>query len=162
MIQPDQQFLSKLLFPAGLYDMMGNTWEWTSTPFPGAQPMYVLRGASWIDTADGSANHKARVTTRWVIYKQKLNWRRGETSWLVFGFGFFPGWETLLTLPRITSDSGVLPTRDRKDRRKKAKLNSNTIKELKKKGGKMTLNFSLIFGKHLFEEYFKISNPCVT
>lgn len=53
-----------LILPAGLYDMMGNTWEWTSTPFPAAQPMYALRGASWIDTVDGSANHKARVTTR--------------------------------------------------------------------------------------------------
>ncbi|MEQ2213302.1 hypothetical protein XENOCAPTIV_012631 [Xenoophorus captivus] len=30
--------------------MMGNTWEWTSSPFPAARPTYVLRGASWIDT----------------------------------------------------------------------------------------------------------------
>ncbi|KAM8835106.1 inactive C-alpha-formylglycine-generating enzyme 2 [Synchiropus picturatus] len=55
-------------FPAqnsyGLFDMMGNTWEWTSSRFPAAQQMFVLRGASWIDTADGSANHRARLTTR--------------------------------------------------------------------------------------------------
>lgn len=63
-------------FPAqndyGLYDMLGNTWEWTSTEYKSprdatsqrGQMMYVLRGASWIDTQDGSANHKARVTTR--------------------------------------------------------------------------------------------------
>lgn len=47
--------------------MLGNVWEWTSSNFPGAQTMYVLRGASWIDTADGSANHRARVTTRSVM-----------------------------------------------------------------------------------------------
>ncbi|XP_018426519.1 PREDICTED: sulfatase-modifying factor 2 [Nanorana parkeri] len=63
-------------FPAqnayGLYDMLGNTWEWTSTEYTlpresttqRGQRMFVLRGASWIDTQDGSANHKARVTTR--------------------------------------------------------------------------------------------------
>ncbi|XP_061818956.1 inactive C-alpha-formylglycine-generating enzyme 2 isoform X1 [Nerophis lumbriciformis] len=48
----------------GLLDMMGNTWEWTSSVFPAAQHMFVLRGASWIDTADGSANHKATLATR--------------------------------------------------------------------------------------------------
>ncbi|MBN3289798.1 TCPZ protein, partial [Polypterus senegalus] len=59
----------------GFFDMLGNTWEWTDTVYKSAgqlsnrspQKMYVLRGASWIDSVDGSANHKARVTTRFVF-----------------------------------------------------------------------------------------------
>ncbi|CAJ0950055.1 unnamed protein product, partial [Ranitomeya imitator] len=60
-----------LFLSIGLFDLLGNTWEWTSTEYippgqsntPSRQKMYVLRGASWIDTLDGAANHKARVTT---------------------------------------------------------------------------------------------------
>lgn len=52
-------------YSVGLYDLMGNVWEWTASKYqPAGQDMRVLRGASWIDTADGSANHRARVTTR--------------------------------------------------------------------------------------------------
>lgn len=47
--------------------------------------MRVLRGASWIDTADGSANHKAHVTTRWgwagprrVLQRFLLGWVHWE------------------------------------------------------------------------------------
>ena len=65
-------------FPAnnyGVYATIGDTWEWTTTlyapPPPKAkgkeqqeQPQFVLRGGSFVDSADGSFNHKARVTTR--------------------------------------------------------------------------------------------------
>lgn len=113
--------------------MLGNVWEWTSSNFPGAQTMYVLRGASWIDTADGSANHRARVTTRSVmLYSyysksafirlllllpvqfqstipkavvQSNFWEYDERLCLMFSH---TGWETHQIQPLITWASAVL------------------------------------------------------
>lgn len=55
-----------LTFSIGMYDMLGNAWEWVSDRFEdkGQEIKYVLRGGSYIDTADGEHNHKVTVTTR--------------------------------------------------------------------------------------------------
>ena len=41
--------------------MVGNVWEWVGG---GTKEKRVLRGGSYVDTIDGSANHALRVSTR--------------------------------------------------------------------------------------------------
>jgi len=51
-------------YGAGVYNMLGNVWEWTSTLFSKSSQQRVLRGGSYLDSADGSFNHKVTVSTR--------------------------------------------------------------------------------------------------
>ncbi|MCG8421649.1 MAG: formylglycine-generating enzyme family protein [Proteobacteria bacterium] len=45
-IAPVGQY-SEGLSPFGLFDIAGNVWEWTSSPFPGRPGMVALRGGGW-------------------------------------------------------------------------------------------------------------------
>jgi hypothetical protein len=49
---------------AGLYNMLGNVWEWTSTYLAKSSRQRVLRGGSYLDSASGEWNHKVSTSTR--------------------------------------------------------------------------------------------------
>ena len=57
----------------GIHNMLGNVWEWTTDLFaappaqrggPPPEQQFVLKGGSYLDSIDGSANHKVTVATR--------------------------------------------------------------------------------------------------
>ena len=51
----------------GIYGMLGNVWEWTQSQFKTQNPKdkhFVLKGGSFVDSIDGTFNHKVTATTR--------------------------------------------------------------------------------------------------
>uniref|UniRef100_A0A7S2ME14 Sulfatase-modifying factor enzyme-like domain-containing protein n=1 Tax=Octactis speculum TaxID=3111310 RepID=A0A7S2ME14_9STRA len=51
----------------GVYNMVGNVWEWTEGKRGGEEKEKAIRGGSYIDTINGEYNHALRVSSRQMV-----------------------------------------------------------------------------------------------
>lgn len=86
----------------GLYNVLGNVWEWVRGGKPAAR---ILRGGSFVDSRDGKFNHAVRVSTR------QLN--AGDSAATNIGF------RCAGTIP-TTGESGGAAPQSGGDRRRKS------------------------------------------
>jgi gamma-glutamyl hercynylcysteine S-oxide synthase len=75
----------------GVYDLIGNGWEWTSSvfaPFPGFQPMasYLPYSTDFFDGAHYVMKGASPVTPRELVRPSFRNWFRPNYPWVFAGF----------------------------------------------------------------------------
>jgi gamma-glutamyl hercynylcysteine S-oxide synthase len=75
----------------GVYDLIGNGWEWTSTlfePFPGFEPMpsYLQYSADFFDGAHHVLKGASPVTPRELVRPSFRNWFRPNYPWVFATF----------------------------------------------------------------------------
>eukprot|EP00930_Biecheleria_cincta_P031611 TRINITY_DN2193_c6_g1_i1.p1 TRINITY_DN2193_c6_g1~~TRINITY_DN2193_c6_g1_i1.p1 ORF type:complete len:383 (-),score=101.41 TRINITY_DN2193_c6_g1_i1:18-1166(-) len=100
----------------GIYSMVGNTWEWTQDPMPPPrqqqqqqqqEEQFVLKGASFVDSIDGSFNHKATVVSRMGNAAADGGYNSGFRCVSGKGGGFRPRRLDQKLIEKIVEEKGV-------------------------------------------------------